>query len=258
MNSTSICFCDHTRGTVQLHSLFCVDELMLLHLVHFGPPYHASNPAAFVLVRMHRAPASPPTFSRITSSTAVPQSCSPATISVKLNSAFFSRPAASSPPHRATQALPALPSHRPRQSRVQTIAAALHSMSSHHRAAALPQPLCRRPTIPLPTTACTPQPPPAHFRLHQGAARAACAAFHRFNFTGRVRLLFESTSCLLEFSRAAIVRRKWREAQRGRLAFPHGLKQLNSFTCACGSLRKLNPPYRALLRLLLLQGRDYR
>jgi hypothetical protein len=75
---------------------------VLLHLVHFGSLYH---PAAFVLVRMHRTPASPPTLSRITSSTAIPQSCSPATISVKLNCAFFSRPAAFSPPYRATHGL---------------------------------------------------------------------------------------------------------------------------------------------------------
>ncbi len=51
----------------------------------------------------------------------------------------------------------------------------------------LPQSLCCCSTIPLPTTACPPQPPPALSRLHQGESRAACAAFHRFNFTGRVR-----------------------------------------------------------------------
>jgi hypothetical protein len=66
----------------------------------------------------------------------------------------------------------------------------------------LPQPLCCCSTIPLPTTACMPQPPPELSRLHQGASRAACTAFRRFNFTGRVRLLIfkiQSHVALVQF-----------------------------------------------------------
>ncbi len=104
--STSMCFCEHRRATVQFHSLFRVDELMLLHLAHVGPPYRASNPAAFVLVRTHRAPASIPAPSRITLSTPTPQSCSPtATFSLKRNSSR-SLPVRPHFPHRIVQPRP--------------------------------------------------------------------------------------------------------------------------------------------------------
>lgn len=181
--------------------------------------------------------------------------------------AFFSRPAAFPPPHCATQALLALPSHRPRLSQVLTTAAALHSWPSHHRAAAFAQPLCRRPTTLLPTTACPPQPPLAHSRLDQG---------FRVRVFGPSRCRPRCLRCISPFSlrwqgppavrvhtlsppsfpRNSVANMAG-SATRG-LAVPHGLTQLNSFTRDCGSLRKLNPPYTALSRLFLSQERDCR